>query len=104
MINALIQYNDLQSVNAAKLVFFLLFSINQSIIHSLTHSKKKKKKKKNLNGKQLYEGCGILRIQDSPLKELKIEFNNEKSWDFTKQLPPGPINKQRCFFEFLNLF
>jgi polypyrimidine tract-binding protein 1 len=66
-VNALIQYADPIAATGAKLM---------------------------MNGKNLYEGCGILKIQDSNLKDLTIEYNNEKSWDFTRQLPPGPANKQ----------
>jgi len=51
-----------------------------------------------MNGKFLYEGCGLLKIQDSNIKELTVEYNNERSWDFTRQLPPGPANKQQGFF------
>jgi len=50
-----------------------------------------------MNGKNLYEGCGILKIQDSNLKDLTVEYNNERSWDFTRQLPAGPPNKLSIF-------
>jgi len=66
-VNALIQYADPLAANGAKMT---------------------------MNMKNLYEGCGVLKIQDSPLKDLTIEFNNEKSWDFTTQLPPGAPSKQ----------
>eukprot|EP00033_Pygsuia_biforma_P000364 GCRY01000438.1.p1 GENE.GCRY01000438.1~~GCRY01000438.1.p1 ORF type:complete len:451 (+),score=65.55 GCRY01000438.1:210-1562(+) len=46
-----------------------------------------------LNGKNIYAGCCVLRIELSNLEELKVAFNNEKSRDFMDNTLPtnGPL-------------
>ena len=44
----------------------------------------------SLNGQNIYNGCCTLHIETSPLTDLQVKFNNEKSWDFTNpNLPSG---------------
>ncbi|XP_047230384.1 polypyrimidine tract-binding protein 1-like isoform X7 [Girardinichthys multiradiatus] len=60
---ALLQYSDGTSVQAAKL---------------------------SLDGQNIYNGCCTLRISFSKLNSLNIKYNNEKSRDFTRpDLPSG---------------
>jgi polypyrimidine tract-binding protein 2 len=47
--------------------------------------------KLELDGQNIYSGCCTLRIQFSSLQDLKVKYNNEKSWDFTNpNLPTTP--------------
>jgi hnRNP-L/PTB/hephaestus splicing factor len=44
-----------------------------------------------LNGRDIYTGCNTLHICFSRHTELKVKFNNERSWDYMNpNLPAGP--------------
>lgn len=44
-----------------------------------------------LDGREIYTGCNQLSIVFSRHPELRVRFNNERSWDYTNpNLPPGP--------------
>jgi len=45
--------------------------------------------KKLLDGQNIYSGCCHLKIQYSTLQELTVKFNNNKTRDFTQDLPQG---------------
>lgn len=65
---ALIQYPDTQSAQAAK---------------------------QALDGQNIYNGCCTLRIDYSKMSSLNVKYNNEKSRDYTNpNLPTGDTNDQ----------
>lgn len=48
-----------------------------------------------LDGREIYTGCNQLSIVFSRHPELRVRFNNERSWDYTNpNLPPGPAPEQ----------
>lgn len=65
---ALIQYPDTQSAQAAK---------------------------QALDGQNIYNGCCTLRIDYSKMSSLNVKYNNDKSRDYTNpNLPTGDTNDQ----------
>ncbi|CAL4094763.1 unnamed protein product [Meganyctiphanes norvegica] len=47
--------------------------------------------KMNLTGRNIYNGCCTLRIEDSRLTNLNVKYNNDESRDYTNpNLPSGP--------------
>lgn len=65
---ALIQYPDTQSAQAAK---------------------------QSLDGQNIYNSCCTLRIDYSKMTSLNVKYNNDKSRDFTNpNLPTGDANDQ----------
>jgi len=43
----------------------------------------------SLNGQNIYNGGCTLRIDYSNIGKLSVKFNNEKMWDYTRDLPSG---------------
>eukprot|EP00357_Protocruzia_adherens_P002259 CAMPEP_0115026552 /NCGR_PEP_ID=MMETSP0216-20121206/34831_1 /TAXON_ID=223996 /ORGANISM="Protocruzia adherens, Strain Boccale" /LENGTH=526 /DNA_ID=CAMNT_0002401683 /DNA_START=30 /DNA_END=1610 /DNA_ORIENTATION=- len=58
--------------------------------------------KESLNGKNIYSGCNLLTVQYSSMKELKISENNERSRDFTRDLPAYKSNPSQNSGNFMN--
>lgn len=51
-----------------------------------------------LDGRDIYTGCNTLNIVFSRHPELRVRFNNDRSWDYTSpSLPPGPVGNEGSF-------
>ncbi|EER11628.1 neural polypyrimidine tract binding protein, putative, partial [Perkinsus marinus ATCC 50983] len=68
-----------------------------TVMHALVETKSQEiadQVKRELDGQNIFTQCNTLRIRYSSFRQLHVNYNNERSWDFTNAgLPTGYPSK-----------
>lgn len=79
-----------------KIVVFVKGAGMQALVQ-FTNAADAQNAKRVLDAQNIYSGCCHLRIQNSTLETLTVKFNNDKTRDFTQNLPSGREEQQQQY-------